>query len=61
VSRLSVLRLEHSGGLSEIAGDELTVGEIAATFGAHVGLSARYEAQVEVLNGQDDLQSVTAG
>ena len=43
----------------EIAGDELTGSEIAATFGAHVGLSARYEAlPVEVLNGQDDLQKM---
>jgi hypothetical protein len=31
----------------------------AATFGAHVGLSARYEAlPVEVLDGQDDLQKM---
>jgi uncharacterized protein YbjT (DUF2867 family) len=43
----------------EIAGDELTGSEIAATFGAHVGLSARYEAlPVEVLDGQDDLQKM---
>jgi uncharacterized protein YbjT (DUF2867 family) len=43
----------------EIAGDELTGSEIAAAFGAHVGLSARYEAlPVEVLNGQDDLQKM---
>ena len=28
----------------EIAGDELTGSEIAAIFGEHVGLSARYEA-----------------
>ena len=43
----------------EIAGDELTGSEIAATFGKHVGLSARYEAlPVEVLNGQDDLQKM---
>jgi uncharacterized protein YbjT (DUF2867 family) len=43
----------------EIAGDELTGSEIAATFGEHVGLSARYEAvPVEVLGGQDDLQKM---
>jgi uncharacterized protein YbjT (DUF2867 family) len=43
----------------EIAGDELTGSEIAATFGEHVGLSARYEAlPVEVLDGQDDLQKM---
>lgn len=43
----------------EIAGDELTGSEIAATFGAHVGLSARYEAlPVDVLDGQDDLQKM---
>jgi uncharacterized protein YbjT (DUF2867 family) len=43
----------------EIAGDELTGSEIAATFGAHIGLSARYEAlPVEVLDGQDDLQKM---
>jgi uncharacterized protein YbjT (DUF2867 family) len=43
----------------EIAGDELTGSEIAAAFGAHVGLSARYEAlPVEVLDGQDDLQKM---
>lgn len=43
----------------EIAGDELTGSEIAATFGAYVGLSARYEAlPVEVLDGQDDLQKM---
>jgi uncharacterized protein YbjT (DUF2867 family) len=41
----------------EIAGDELTGSEVAATFGAHVGMPARYEAlPVEVLDGQDDLQ-----
>jgi uncharacterized protein YbjT (DUF2867 family) len=43
----------------EIAGDELTGSEIAAAFGEHVGLSARYEAlPVEVLDGQDDLQKM---
>ena len=43
----------------EIAGDELTGSEIAATLGAHVGLSARYEAlPVDVLGGQDDLQKM---
>jgi len=43
----------------EIAGDELTGSEIAAIFGEHVGLSARYEAlPVEVLDGQDDLQKM---
>ena len=43
----------------EIAGDELTGSEVAATFGAHVGMSARYEAlPVEVLDGQDDLQKM---
>jgi uncharacterized protein YbjT (DUF2867 family) len=43
----------------EIAGDELTGTEIAATFGAQVGLPARYEAlPVEVLDGQDDLQKM---
>jgi uncharacterized protein YbjT (DUF2867 family) len=43
----------------EIAGDELTGSEIAATFGARVGLSARYEAlPVEVLDGNDDLQKM---
>lgn len=43
----------------EIAGDELTGSEIAATFGAYVSLSARYEAlPVEVLDGQDDLQKM---
>jgi uncharacterized protein YbjT (DUF2867 family) len=43
----------------EIAGDELTGSEIAATLGVHVGLTARYEAlPVEVLDGQDDLQKM---
>ncbi|MBE1549841.1 uncharacterized protein YbjT (DUF2867 family) [Mycobacterium sp. OAS707] len=43
----------------EIAGDELTGSEIAAAFGAHAGLPARYEAlPVEVLDGQDDLQKM---
>jgi uncharacterized protein YbjT (DUF2867 family) len=43
----------------EIAGDELTGSEVAAAFGAHVGMSARYEAlPVEVLDGQDDLQKM---
>jgi uncharacterized protein YbjT (DUF2867 family) len=43
----------------EIAGDELTGSEIAATLGAHVGLSARYEAlPVEVLDGHDDLHKM---
>jgi uncharacterized protein YbjT (DUF2867 family) len=43
----------------ELAGDELTGSELAATFGAHVGMSARYEAlPIEVLDGQDDLQKM---
>jgi uncharacterized protein YbjT (DUF2867 family) len=43
----------------EIAGDELTGSEIAAAFGAHAGMPARYEAlPVEVLDGQDDLQKM---
>jgi hypothetical protein len=47
-------------GVSDVlASDELTGSEIAATFGAHVGLSARYEAlPVDVLAGQDDLQKM---
>jgi uncharacterized protein YbjT (DUF2867 family) len=46
-------------GAIEIAGDELTGSEIAATLGVHVGLTARYEAlPVEVLDGQDDLQKM---
>lgn len=43
----------------EIAGDELTGSEIAAAFGAHAGMPARYEAlPVEVLTGQDDMQAM---
>lgn len=43
----------------EIAGDDLTGSEIAAAFGAHAGMPARYEAlPIEVLAGQDDMQAM---
>ncbi len=43
----------------ELAGDELTGSEIAAAFGAHAGMPSRYEAlPLEVLDGQDDMQSM---
>lgn len=43
----------------ELAGDELTGSEIAAAFGAHTGMPARYEAlPLAVLDGQDDMQAM---
>ncbi|MDQ0734470.1 NmrA/HSCARG family protein [Arthrobacter agilis] len=43
----------------EIAGDELTGGEIASVHGDKAGLPARYEAlPVSVLDGQDDMQAM---
>lgn len=43
------------GGSIEIAGDERTGSGIAAAFGAHTGLPARYEAlPLDVLGGNED-------
>ncbi|WP_162237503.1 NmrA/HSCARG family protein [Arthrobacter sp. Leaf234] len=43
----------------EIAGDELTGGQIASIHGGRAGLPARYEAlPLGVMDGQDDLQAM---
>jgi uncharacterized protein YbjT (DUF2867 family) len=47
------------GGAIEIAGDERTGGRIAAAFGEHAGLPARYEAlPLEVLGDNPDTQAM---
>jgi uncharacterized protein YbjT (DUF2867 family) len=47
------------GGAIEIAGDQLTGSQIAAAFGEHAGLPARYEAlPVEVLGDSEDAQAM---
>lgn len=47
------------GGAVEIAGDELTGSEIAAAFGAHAGLPARYEAlPLQVLGDDADARAM---
>ena len=44
------------GGALELAGDELTGEQIAAVFGRHAGLPARYEAlPLAVLGGDEDM------
>lgn len=49
------------GGAVEIAGDELTGSQIAATLGAAAGMPARYEAlPLEVMAEQPDLQAMFA-
>ncbi|WP_284739952.1 NmrA/HSCARG family protein [Amycolatopsis sp. RTGN1] len=48
-----------AGGTIEIAGDELTGSQIAAAFGAHAGLPARYEAlPLQVLGDDEDAQAM---
>jgi uncharacterized protein YbjT (DUF2867 family) len=50
---------EAPGGAIEIAGDELTGSEIAAAFGEHAGLPARYEAlPLQVLGDDADAQAM---
>jgi uncharacterized protein YbjT (DUF2867 family) len=50
---------EAPGGAVEIAGDELTGSRIAAAFGAHAGLPARYEAlPLHVLGDDADAQAM---
>ena len=50
---------EAPGGAIEIAGDERTGGQIAAAFGEHAGLPARYEAlPLEVLGDNPDTQAM---
>jgi len=44
---------EAPGGAVEIAGDDLTGSEIAAAFGEHTGLPARYEALPLTALGDD--------
>jgi uncharacterized protein YbjT (DUF2867 family) len=47
------------GGAIEIAGDELTGSQIAAAFGEHAGLPARYEAlPLSVLGKNEDAQAM---
>ena len=47
---------EVPGGAIELAGDELTGDQVAAVFGAHAGLPARYEAlPLAVLGGDEDM------
>ena len=48
-----------AGGAIEIAGDALTGSQIAAAFGAHAGLPARYEAlPLHVLGDNPDAQAM---
>ncbi|MEU4243176.1 NmrA/HSCARG family protein [Actinoplanes sp. NPDC026619] len=48
-----------AGGAIEIAGDERTGSQIAAAFGAHAGLPARYEAlPLHVLGDNEDAQAM---
>ena len=58
----AALLLEHAeapGGSIEIAGDERTGSQIAAAFGQHVGLAARYEAlPLQVLGDSEDAQAM---
>jgi uncharacterized protein YbjT (DUF2867 family) len=50
---------EAPGGAIEIAGDERTGSQIAAAFGAHAGLPARYEAlPLQVLGDSEDAQAM---
>jgi uncharacterized protein YbjT (DUF2867 family) len=50
---------EAPGGAIEIAGDERTGGQIAAAFGEHAGLPARYEAlPLRVLGDNPDTQAM---
>lgn len=50
---------EAPGGAIEIAGDELTGSQIAAAFGEHAGLPARYEAlPLQVLGDDADAQAM---
>ena len=50
---------EAPGGAIEIAGDERTGSQIAAAFGEHAGLPARYEAlPLEVLGDNPDTQAM---
>jgi len=47
------------GGVVEVVGDELTGSQIAAAFGAHAGLPARYEAlPLSVLGGGLDEEAM---
>jgi uncharacterized protein YbjT (DUF2867 family) len=48
------------GGAVEIAGDELTGSQIAATFGRQAGLPARFESLPLEATGDDDLQAMFA-
>ncbi|WP_327397296.1 NmrA/HSCARG family protein [Streptomyces phaeochromogenes] len=50
---------EAPGGTIEIAGDELTGSQIAAAFGEHAGLPARYEAlPLHVLDDNPDTRAM---
>jgi uncharacterized protein YbjT (DUF2867 family) len=49
-----------AAGAVEIAGDELTGAEIAATFGRQAGLPARYEPLPLAAAGDDDLRAMFA-
>ena len=48
------------GGAVEIAGDELTGSEVAATFGRQAGMGARYEPLPIAAAGDDDLRAMFA-
>lgn len=48
------------GGAVEIAGDELTGSEIAATFGRQAGMPARYEPLPPAAAGDDDIRAMFA-
>jgi hypothetical protein len=47
------------GGAIEVVGDQLTGSQIAAAFGSHAGLPARYEAMpLSVLDGNPEDQAM---
>lgn len=59
ISATFLLGAQVPGGAVEIAGDELTGSQIAAAFGAHAGLPARYEAlPLQVLGDDADAQAM---
>jgi uncharacterized protein YbjT (DUF2867 family) len=56
---LLVENAESKGGAIEIAGDERTGSQMAAAFGEHAGLPARYEAlPLQVLGDSEDAQAM---
>lgn len=59
VAAATLLRPAEVPAALELAGDERTGSQIAAAFAEQLGSPVRYEAlPIEVLNGQDDMQSM---